>query len=296
MSRVTTLKAPAKLNLFLGITPQVVAGRHLLTSVFTTISLADTLTFSFDGAHARLITIEVISDPAIPLLNLPTEDNIIYQAVQALEESCNRELSGHLHVMVEKRIPSEGGLAGGSSNAAATFKMLAGLWGMSALSEKVLNAARLVGADVPFFLYGGCALMEGNGGELVRCLPQPALDLVLVKPSGGVSTGKAYAAFDAAPQPVPSVERLVALLDAPGTPPRFLAQEFANNLSPAACSLAPELEGLIAEVAAQPGVYTAQLTGSGSTVFGVCESAAMATGLARYFTQRGYWSVACSTL
>ncbi|MDR2586976.1 MAG: 4-(cytidine 5'-diphospho)-2-C-methyl-D-erythritol kinase [Coriobacteriales bacterium] len=296
MSRAVTLKSPAKLNLLLGVTPQIVAGRHLLTSVFTTISLADTLTFCFDGTRERLVTIEVVSDPAIPPLNLHTEDNIIYQAVQALEGSCNRELGGHLHVMVEKRIPSEGGLAGGSSNAAATLKMLAGLWGLKSHSEKVLNAARLVGADVPFFLYGGCALMGGNGGELVRGLPQPALDLVLVKPPVGVSTGKAYEAFDADPQPLPPLERLIALLDTPGAAPWLLAQEFANNLSRAACSLAPELEEIIGELAAQPGVYTAQLTGSGSTIFGVCESTALAAGLARYFTQQGYWSIACSTL
>jgi 4-diphosphocytidyl-2-C-methyl-D-erythritol kinase len=332
-----TLAAPAKLNLLLAISPHIVEGKHQLTTVFTTIDLADTLSFSFEPARERLVTVEVVCAPGIPTLDLPVERNIVYQAVLALEQACTRELNGRLHIVIDKHIPSEGGLAGGSSDAAATLRMLADLWGIDPLGEPVLKAAKNLGADVAFFLYGGCALMGGAGEKLLRRLPQPALDLVLVKPASGVATSAAYAAFDACPQPLPSSTRLIQLLEsaeAPGaqntyglvgasdarnaspvspaqppvgapttaaipppppTPSFAIAQELANNLSPAACTLMPELKTLITEVGAQSGVHAALLTGSGSTVFGVCADVMAAQEAARYFARQGYWARACAT-
>jgi 4-diphosphocytidyl-2-C-methyl-D-erythritol kinase len=215
--------------------------------------------------------------------------------VSALEESCSRELDGRLHVVIDKRIPFEAGLAGGSSDAAATLRALADIWGIDPLGEPVLHAAQSLGADVTFFLYGQCAFMGGSGERLLRRLPQPALDLALVKPAKGVSTAAAYAAFDADPQPMPSVKRFVRLLETPGVSPDVLAEGMANNLCPAACGILPELEALIVELASQRGVYRALLTGSGSTVFGVCEDSRAARRVAEYFERRGYWAKACAT-
>jgi 4-diphosphocytidyl-2C-methyl-D-erythritol kinase len=350
-----TFKAPAKLNLLLGVSPRIVEGKHQLITVFTTIDLADTLSFTFDPTRERLVTVEVVCAQGVPALDLPLERNIVYRAVLALEQACGRKLNGWLDIAIDKHIPSEGGLAGGSSDAAATLRMLAGLWGIDPLGEPVLNVAKSLGADVAFFLYGGCALMGGAGEKLLRRLSQPTLHLVLVKPAGGVATAAAYAAFDACPQPQPSADRLVQLLEsaeatgapntcdvteasgaqdarvaplpgvvpasgvapapatelAPTTPPAApatatlvpptpslvsaIAQELANNLSPAACALMPELKTLIAEVGAQPGVHAALLTGSGSTVFGVCASALAAQAAAKHFATQGYWAKACAT-
>lgn len=291
-----TLTAPAKLNLFLGITPQIVEGKHRLITLFSTIGLADTLTFSYDESQSRKITLDLVSDASITALDLPLEHNIVYKALLLVEELCGRTLDGHLHIAIDKRIPSEGGLAGGSSDAAATLKFMAALWSLDPLGDVVLAAARLLGADVTFFLYGGCALMGGSGEQLIRALPQPKLDLVLVKPEGGVSTKAAYAAFDADPQPLPSVDGLVELLEDGGASTEELARAFANNLYPSACSLMPQLEALVAEIAAQPGVHAAVLTGSGSTVFGVCENAQAAKRAAQRFTEQGYWTRNCTTL
>jgi 4-diphosphocytidyl-2-C-methyl-D-erythritol kinase len=290
------VEAYAKLNLLLGVMPEIVEGKHLLETVFSLIDLSDTLTFSFDSAQERLITVEVTNTPNIAVPNLPADQNIVVKAVLALEKSCSRKLEGHLHIAINKRIPFEAGLAGGSSNAAATLRALADIWGIDALDEPVLHAARKLGADVTFFLYGQCAFMGGSGEKLLRRLPQPALDLVLVKPATGVSTAAAYAAFDAKPQPMPPVEPLVRLLETPGTPAEALAREMANNLCPAACAVLPELEALIAELASQPGVYRALLTGSGSTVFAVCRDSQTTRRVTEYFKRRGYWSTACATL
>lgn len=290
-----TCRAPAKVNLFLGVSPRITQGRHLLTTVLTTIDLADVLSFSFDPDRERLVTVEVHSAPGIGPLRLPVEQNIVYRAVGALEEACGRRLEGRLDIVIEKHVPFEAGLAGGSSDAAATLRVLAGLWGMGPLDAPVLAAARSLGSDVAFFLYGGCALMGAAGEELLRRLPQPALDLVLVKPACGVSTAAAYAAFDDDPPPLPQTEPLLRILEEPGATPQRVAAALANNLYPAACSLLPELAALVAELSAQPGIHAALLTGSGSTVFGVCEDAQVAAGLARRFSQQGFWSQACAT-
>jgi 4-diphosphocytidyl-2-C-methyl-D-erythritol kinase len=291
------LKAPAKLNLLLGITSDTVEGKHLLTSVFSTINLADKLVFAFDGSQARKITLEVISSSDIKPLNLPMEENIVYRAILAMEEFCHRRLDGHLHIVIEKSIPSEAGLAGGSTDAAATLKVLANLWDIDPFSKPVLTAARWLGADVTFFLYGGCALMGGGGEHFIRALPQPRLNLVLVKPEGGISTKAAYEAFDADPQEMPPVERLLFLLENnTGMPLLALARSFGNNLYPAAASLMPELKTLVSELSARPAIEAALITGSGSTVFGVCETGMAARNAARHFAELGYWTKACTTL
>ncbi|HBT95262.1 MAG TPA: 4-(cytidine 5'-diphospho)-2-C-methyl-D-erythritol kinase [Coriobacteriia bacterium] len=289
------LAAPAKLNLMLGITPQIVDGKHELKTVFTTIDLADTLTFTIDEARARSVTVEVTNAPDITPLDIPTEKNIVYKAVSALEESTGYTLQGHLHIRIDKRIPHEAGLAGGSTDAAATLKALAELWGIDPLSPPVLVAAAKLGADVTFFLHGGCALMGGGGEKLLKRLPKPALDLVLVRPDGGVSTKEAYATFDADPQTMPDYEPLVRLLEGGNATPQAIAGQLANNLAPAATALLPAIRTLTDELSATPGVYKALLTGSGSTVFAVCGSAETTTSIAEAYSARGYWAKSCTT-
>jgi 4-diphosphocytidyl-2-C-methyl-D-erythritol kinase len=291
-----TQQAHAKLNLLLSVTPELVGGKHLLTTVFTTISLADTLTFTFDDASGRAITLEVSSVPGVASLKIPDRQNIVYAAVETMERLCGCSLQGHLHIAIRKRIPHEGGLAGGSTDAAATLRVIAELWGMPPHDPVLEAAARDLGADVAFFLHGGCALMGGSGEKLLRRLPQPALDLVLVKPAEGVSTSEAYRAFDACPQPAPPAERLVHLLEEPDARPERIATALANNLYPAARVLMPALEALVAEVGERPGIHAALLTGSGSVVFGVCADANAASAAARHFEERGYWALPCTTI
>lgn len=318
------IQAPAKLNLALGITPRIVEGKHLLTSVFCSISLSDTLTFSYDPGQPRWLSIELHCDRGIKPLQLPPERNIVSRAVSALEQATNSQLPGGLSIRIDKRVPAQAGLGGGSSDAAATLMAAADILGISRLSKPVLSAARQLGADVSFFLYGGCAVMGGFGDQILRQLPQPRLDIVLVQPPGGISTADAYRAFDADPQPLPDIDALVKLLDATGErqaaqtatdsdsvasrldatkerqvapcqAAQAIAGLLANNLSPAACSLMPGLQALINDVSAQPGVLRAMLTGSGSVVFGVCASQSAAANAAAHFQSKGLWAHPCST-
>jgi 4-diphosphocytidyl-2-C-methyl-D-erythritol kinase len=290
-----TRQAHAKLNLLLGVTPKLADGKHLLTTVFTAISLADTLTFTFDNTERRALTLGVVSTPDLEPLDIPAEQNIVHAAVEAMERACGRSLQGHLHIAIKKRIPHQAGLAGGSTDAATTLQAIADLWEMPLDDPLLVAAAQTLGADVTFFLHGGCALMGGAGERLIRRLPQPTLDLMLVKPAEGISTGGAYRAFDASPQPVPSAESLVRLLEMPNAQPKDIAGALGNNLYPAALTLMPPLEGLVAAIEEQPGVYAALLAGSGSAVFGICEDARAAERAADTFERQGYWARACTT-
>ena len=291
-----TLPAPAKINLLLGVSSYIAQGKHTLVSIYSTIGLSDYLSFSYSSSQKRQISLEIINSPGIAPLNIPIEQNIVYKAINALEESCGRELAGNLNVQLEKTIPHEAGLAGGSSDAATTLIALASILKIDPLGTPVLKAAQKLGADVPYFLYGGCVLMGGYGDRLIRRLPRPSLDLVLVKPEAGISTTQAYMAFDADPQPIPSSRLLINMLESRNTPGRLIADQLANNLSKAACSLVPELRQLTEEVAKQDGIYQALITGSGSTVFGVCEDSGSAIKVAEHFTQLGYWATTTKTV
>ncbi|MDR3316272.1 MAG: 4-(cytidine 5'-diphospho)-2-C-methyl-D-erythritol kinase [Coriobacteriales bacterium] len=293
---VLTESAPAKLNLLLAVEPEIVGGKHRLTSVFTTISLTDTLTVVYDKNEPRAAAIDLRCEPGLEPVALPMEDNIVYRALRAFERAKGSLLQGSFAVRLDKRIPAEGGLGGGSTDAAAMLRVLTALFGCEA--EVLQQIARSLGADVNFFLQSGCALMGGDGSEFIRSLALPELQLVLVKPEGGVSTAAAYAAFDADPQPAPAVAPLEALLQASAAAPvepntiAQIAELFTNNLYPAACALKPELADLAANLQEQPGVLKALLAGSGSVVFGVCADAATAARVAQSFTAQGYWAKA----
>jgi 4-diphosphocytidyl-2-C-methyl-D-erythritol kinase len=145
---------------------------------------------------------------------------------------------------------------------------------------------------VAFFLYGGCALMQGAGDVLVRRLPLPPLDVLVVKPQGGVSTAAAYALFDQAPVPAAPVEPLLAALEAGYA--SMIAASLANNFCDAAGSLCPDVPGLIHKLRQQPGVLQALLSGSGSAVFAICSSREACLQAAAAFERQGYWT--CATM
>ncbi|MDR2197365.1 MAG: hypothetical protein LBO07_05315 [Coriobacteriales bacterium] len=315
--------APAKLNLLLSVSRELQAGKHLLRSVFLTVNLADTLRFAYEACAAHGVHIEMRtgdesceSTSSAPSHEaIPLEDNIIYQSICMFEEIIGRRLEGALSVEVIKRIPARGGLGGGSSDAAATLRALCRLTGVDPASKATHAAAQRLGADVPFLLTGGCALMGGVGEKLERRLPEPQLDFVLAKPAAGISTRDAYAAFDADPQPELSPAQLIKALTGQGAPAPLsevafaptslapsasegrsatIARACANNLTVAAQTLLPELVLLRERIQACPGVLNAVLTGSGSVIFGICESRQAATEAAACLKEQGYWAAICA--
>ncbi|MDR2673062.1 MAG: 4-(cytidine 5'-diphospho)-2-C-methyl-D-erythritol kinase [Coriobacteriales bacterium] len=290
------IHTPAKLNLFLAVNAQIVDGRHTLTSVFCTLELADQVSFAFQsGSQPFDVRVQTTPEALVP-----NKDNIMLRAWRLFVQSHGLASlpTGTLQVELNKTIPLQAGLGGGSTNAAAMLKILCELTRQDPLAPKNLHIASRLGADVTFFLYasqaGGCALMNGAGDRLVRMLPKPELDIVLVKPSEGIATVQAYASFDADPQPAPSASRLVSVLESRGQT-LAIAEACVNNLEPAAKKLLSKIANIKSELKAQAGVLTALLCGSGSTVFGICDSADSAQAAARYFSGKGLWAQATRT-
>ena len=218
-------------------------------------------------------------------LAVPAADNLAFKAADRLSRAVGRDLPEAIQLRIEKHIPAQGGLGGGSSNAAAVLVGLAKAWGLAADDERVADVARSLGADVAFFLHGGCALLGGVGEVLQRRLETSRRSVVLVKPAEGVSTAEAYKRFDAAPCPVPQ-DVLVCDLAATRADDVVLA----NNLALAAEDLLPELSVIRAWLADQVGEANVLLSGSGSATFALVDTFAGASRSATAATAHGWWA------
>ena len=176
MQSIYDVSAPAKLNLFLHITGRRADGYHLLQSVFMLIDWCDTLHFDLrsDGQISR----EDISTP------LPADD-LIVRAARSLKAASGCALG--VHIGVEKRIPAQAGMGGGSSDAASTLLALNQLWQLHFPLEKLVQIGLELGADVPFFLGGQNAWVEGIGERLTP-LQLPKRRFLVVKPAEGLDT------------------------------------------------------------------------------------------------------------
>ena len=244
MKSLYDICAPAKLNLFLHIVGRRPDGYHLLESVFMLIDWSDTLHFEVrrDGQISR----EDLST------TLPQHD-LIVRAAQALQLASGT--SQGAHISIDKRIPAQAGMGGGSSDAASTLLALNRLWGLN-LSLSSLKAIGLkLGADVPFFLGGHNAWVTGIG-EVMTPIDVPAARFVVVKPSQGLETQRIFSHPDLKRDTKP------AILSG------FAADAFGygqNDLQGVAQQLCPEINQALAWLDASG--LTGRMTGSGSAVF-----------------------------
>lgn len=264
-----TVDAPAKINLDLRILATRPDGYHELATVFQTIGLRDTLTLS-RAASGIAIT---CSDPLVPT----DRRNLVWQAIEAVSDALGpRAPRDGVHVDLFKRIPSQAGLGGGSTDAAAVIGALEALWGVTLPAAEKRRIARGLGADVPFFLQGGTALGLGRGDELVPLVPPPAWPVVIVRPRFGISTADAYRWYDE-DGTEPSV---------PGSWPgdtagwRSSLRDCRNDLEGPVAERHPEIAHLVAGLRAR-GALLAAMSGSGSAVFGIFETDEAARAAAR---------------
>ena len=187
-----SFKAPAKINLCLGVVCRRADGYHDIESVMQTIDLCDKVTVSICeesvGADIKIVC------KAMP--NLPAEKNIAYRAALAFLRHNGIE-KYDITIEIDKKIPSEAGLGGGSSDAAATLRALDKLYGTKMSSQALYDLGKSVGADVPFLLRRGTALVEGIGEIMSDCTPAPFATVLVAFPnSEKVSTKEAYAQID----------------------------------------------------------------------------------------------------
>ena len=252
MKAIYDVPAPAKLNLFLHITGRRADGLHLLQSVFMLIDWCDTLHFEVraDGQITRSDVGAASAD------RLPAED-LTVRAARALQRACGTPLGAH--ISLEKRIPSQAGMGGGSSDAASCLLALQRLWGVKLPRQELLAIALKLGADVPFFLSGGHAWVEGVG-ELVTPISLPPADFLVIKPPEGLSTP---AIFGSA-----LLKRDSETATIQGFAANNPAQIFGfgrNDLQPVAKALCPQIAQSLDWLSAQQ--LDGRMTGSGSAVF-----------------------------
>jgi 4-diphosphocytidyl-2-C-methyl-D-erythritol kinase len=189
MERSVFVPAYAKINLTLAVLGKREDGYHDLASVIQTISLHDTLRLTPN--RSGQITVQTDS----PELN--TSDNLALRAAMALREAAGDTSLG-AEIELLKVIPSPGGLGGGSSDAASVLLALNALWDARLPHERLTELASVLGSDVPYFLSGGTALIEGRGERVIPLLDGPPLWLVLVRPPIAVSTAAVYRALSPA--------------------------------------------------------------------------------------------------
>lgn len=180
------IKAPAKINLTLDVLAKRPDGYHEIEMVMTTIDLADRLTI-----HS-LEEDKITLDCTVSYLPLD-ERNHVYQAARLIKERFGIQRGVHVHI--DKQIPIAAGLAGGSSDAAATIKGLNTLWQLGMTVEEMAALGSQVGSDVSFCVYGGTALARGRGEKIERLPTPPPCWVILAKPPIGVSTGDVYGAL-----------------------------------------------------------------------------------------------------
>ena len=191
---VVTVKAPAKINLTLDIVGKRPDGYHDVAMVMQTVSLYDTVTVErLDGEGDRL----EVSCPAYP--DVPADDsNIVCKAVRAFcKYTESRPVP--LRISIDKVIPTQAGLAGGSADGAAAVLALNLIYETHLKEQEMAEICSRFGSDVPFCLLGGTMLATGTGTTLKKLASLPKCSIVLCKPELSVSTAQAYAACDARP-------------------------------------------------------------------------------------------------
>lgn len=184
-----TLRAYAKINLFLDVTGRRSDGYHDILSLMQTVSLYDTVTVSVEDDESGAITLACDSS-AIPC----DGRNLAYRAAEAFYNALGYRKS--THIRVEKRIPVSAGLAGGSTDAAAVLVGLNRLCGMPFSEDKLCTVGKALGADIPFCILGGTAEVCGIGEVLAPLPDLPIFPMVVAKLGDGVSTPEAYRLLD----------------------------------------------------------------------------------------------------
>lgn len=271
MKNVTKIISPAKVNLVLAVGEKQESGFHEVQTIMHSLALHDTLSmrrFDDEGSGDGLqVMLKCESSFTIDPLLIKAEENIAYKAVVELAKALGRTQDETIEMILNKVIPAEAGLGGGSSNAAAALVGAATLWGVGVEDERVQEVASRLGADVSFFLKGGCARLSGKGDVFEAQLEPRSGFVLLVRPDAGVSTGKAYAAFDEDPV-LPSSEYLssIAALDAAADVSLY------NNLEKAACSVTPVVAQVLEWGRAAAGEENVVLCGSGSAVCCIFDS------------------------
>ncbi|MCO4087640.1 MAG: 4-(cytidine 5'-diphospho)-2-C-methyl-D-erythritol kinase [Limnohabitans sp.] len=249
MKSLHDVPAPAKLNLFLHITGRRPDGYHLLQSVFMLIDWCDKL--HFEKRSGGTISREDLT------MALPDQD-LIMRAAQLLQKRSG--CPEGVHIVVDKKIPAQAGMGGGSSDAAACLLALNRLWNLQLDLPTLESLGIELGADVPFFLRGRNAWVEGVGEKIIP-IELPPAQFWVIKPPAGINTSEIFAHSE-----IKRDTNAATMLDFAADPYSF----GLNDLQSVAQSLCPEVSQAL-DVLEKAGLR-AKMTGSGSAVFAPCDA------------------------
>ena len=252
----------AKINLFLKIGRKLTSGYHNIQSVMQKIELSDTI--SIEPINEDRIIVESTNP------ELASEENLAYKAALLLKKKY--KVKHGIRIFVEKNIPLEAGLGGGSSNAATALLNLSKLWGLKLKEKQLIELASQLGSDVPFFIEENAALVEGIGDKIKRIRKSFSINIVLINPGFRVSTRWAYSAFDKQRPEIKTNANINELIKAIE---KKNIKEIANNLHNDFEPIVMKKYKVINEIKnnlLRNDALNALVSGSGPTVFGVFNS------------------------
>lgn len=287
MTEKFSLPAFAKINLALHVLGKRDDGYHEIETIFQTISLHDLLTFT----PLEENKIELTCDDS----NIPVdESNLIIRAANLLREHFKIKNGAKIHL--EKRIPSPGGLGGGSSDAAIALLGLAHLWEIKTSKNELAKLGARLGADVPFFFTGGTAHGKGLGTELSSLEDIPKKELLVVTPNVSVPTAEAYRALNASRL---TKKRLVSILASSRWSEAItdsIHTVLHNDFESVIFRLKPEIER-VKNALTKCGANTVLMSGSGASVFAIFDNKETIEVAIKNLSRENTWRVfACSTV
>jgi len=269
MQKSIKIKTPAKINLSLEIVDKLPNGFHYLSSVMQTVSLYDYLTFKINEINGENQIILTGNSDKIPY----DEKNIIYKVLKLYLDKI--EATGiKIEVYVEKNIPTEAGLAGGSTNASGALIAINELFNKQLSDENIHSIAAQVGSDLNFCLVGGACLLSSRGEVIDKKLPFQDYNIIIVKPKNiSVSTKLCYQNFSSTffKKKNPTYSSKICDLFEKDFDVKELAKLLYNDLEKPAIMMHSEIEQ-IKEDLIKAGCINALMSGSGSSVFGLLPS------------------------
>ncbi len=256
------VKAPAKINLTLDVLYKRPDGYHEVEMIMTTVDLADRV--GLKNRHDGQIQIQSSS-------NFVPDDarNLAYQAAKLLQDTYN--IKQGVSITIDKQIPVAAGLAGGSSDAAATLKGLNTLWNLNLSIDELAELGAKIGSDVSFCIYGGTAVARGRGEKIEHIDAPPTCWVILAKPTIGVSTAAVYGGLNLDGIEHPNTIQMRHAIEHKDYVQ--MCENLENVLESVTLKLHPEV-AIIKEQMSRFGADAVLMSGSGPTVFGLVQNKA----------------------
>ncbi len=267
-------KAPAKINLTLDVLYKRPDQYHEVEMVMTTIDLAD-----------RLELIEMQTDQIViesESKYVPNDErNLAYQAAELIKRSYN--ITKGIKIIIDKQIPVAAGLAGGSSDAAATLRGLNRLWSLNISTHELATLGAQIGSDVSFCVYNSTAVARGRGEKIMTLPAPPACWVVLAKPTIGVSTPSVYQHLDLSNIDHPNTEQMIKAIQTNNY--QQVIDHLGNVLESVTLQQYSEV-GQIKTLMESSGADAVLMSGSGPTVYGLTRQESRADRI--YNSLRGF--------